>query len=250
VSPPIPIGVGRSRSAPAKGMQCMMLGSRALSLGCALLAALTPSLSRAQSDHGDLTALAVHINRTPQQSWPGYGVYLGNGLVLTAAHVVGDFAQMKPHVVIAGRDLPAELVKEGNFESVDLTLLSVDKTKLPVSLQMRRTPLCEHPPVAGERVIVAIPEKTAPSRILPRQAIPADLRGRFDTAIADVATTGNSGSGVFDAGDLCLLGIMSRKISVGQQPFKIGAPARIIDIAKYFVPAAQIKAFIPQDASF
>ena len=214
------------------------------------MAALTPTLSRAQSDHPDLTAFAVHINRTPQQSWPGYGVYLGNGLILTAAHVVGDFAQMKPHVVLAGQDLPAELVKEGSLESVDLTLLSIDKTKLPVSLQMRRTPLCEHPPVAGERVIVAIPEKTAPSRILPRHAIPADLRGRFDTAIADVASTGNSGSGVFDAGDLCLLGIISRKLSIVQQPLKIGAAARATDIAKYFVPAAQIKAFIPENASF
>jgi S1-C subfamily serine protease len=228
----------------------MTLGPKVLSLGCVLLPALTPTLSRAQSDHPDLTALAVHINRTPRQSWPGYGVYLGNGLILTAAHVAGDFAQTKPHVVIAGQDLPAELVKEGKLESVDLTLLSIDKTKLPVSLQMRRTPLCEHPPFAGERVTVAIPERTAPSHILPRQAIPADLRGRFDTAIADVATTGNSGSGVFDAGDLCLLGIMSRKISIVQQPLKIGAPARTTDIAKYFVPAAQIKAFIPQDASF
>jgi hypothetical protein len=32
--------------------------------------------------------------------------------------------------------------------------------------------------------------------------------------ISDVATTGNSGSGVFDAGQKCLLGIMSRKITV------------------------------------
>ena len=148
----------------------------------------------------------MHINRTPQQPWPGYGVYLGNGLILTAAHVAGDVAQTKPHVLIAGQDLPAALVKQGSLESVDLTLLSVDGTKLPVGLQMRRTPLCEHPPYAGERVVVAIPEGTAPSRVLPRQAIPADLRGRFDTAIADVATTGNSGSGVFDAADLCLLG--------------------------------------------
>jgi hypothetical protein len=115
---------------------------------------------------------------------------------------------------------------------------------------MRRTPLCARPPFAGERVVVAIPEGTAPSRILPRQAIPADLRGRFDTAIADVATTGNSGSGVFDAGDLCLLGIMSRKISVTSPPLIVGAPARTTDIAKYFVPAAQIKAFIPSNVSF
>jgi hypothetical protein len=229
----------------------MTVAARVLGVGCAALAvALTPVPVRAQSDHSALTALAVHINHTPQQPWPGYGIYLGNGLVLTASHVAGDFAQTKPHVVIAGQDLPAALVKQGSLDSVDLTLLSVDGTKLPVGLQMRRTPLCERPPFAGERVVVAIPEGTAPSRILPRQAIPADLRGRFDTAIADVATTGNSGSGVFDAGDLCLLGIMSRKISVTSPPLIVGAPARTTDIAKYFVPAAQIKAFIPSNVSF
>jgi S1-C subfamily serine protease len=229
----------------------MTVAAKVLSLGCAALAiALTPTLGRAQSDHADLTAFAVHINRTPQQPWPGYGVYLGNGLILTAAHVAGDVAQTKPHVVIAGQDLQAALVKQGSLESVDLTLLSVDGTKLPVGLQMRRTPLCEHPPYAAERVVVAIPEGTAPSRVLPRQAIPADLRGRFDTDIADVATTGNSGSGVFDAANLCLLGIISRKISIVQRPLKLSAPARTMDIAKYFVPAAEIKAFIPQNVSF
>ena len=229
----------------------MTVAARVLGVGCAaLLVALTPVPVRAQSDHSAPTALAVHINHTPQQPWPGYGIYLGNGLILTASHVAGDFAQTKPHVVIAGQDLPAALVKQGSLDSVDLTLLSVDGTKLPVGLQMRRTPLCERPPFAGERVVVAIPEGTAPSRILPRQAIPADLRGRFDTAIADVATTGNSGSGVFDAGDLCLLGIMSRKISVTSPPLIVGAPARTTDIAKYFVPAAQIKAFIPSNVSF
>jgi hypothetical protein len=229
----------------------MTVAAKILGVGyAALTVALTPSLGRAQSDQAGLKALAVHINRTPQQPWPGYGVYLGNGLILTASHVAGDFAQTKPRVVIAGQDLPAGLVKEGSLESVDLTLLSIDRTKLPVGLQMRRTPLCERPPSAGERVVVAIPEGTAPSKVLPRQAIPADLRGRFDTAIADVATTGNSGSGVFDAADLCLLGIMSRKISVTSHPLNIGAPTRTIDIAKYFVPAAQIKAFIPQNVSF
>ncbi len=62
--------------------------------------------AQAQSDQADLKAFAVHINHTPQQPWPGYGVYLGNGLILTAAHVAGDVAQTKPHVVIAGQDLP------------------------------------------------------------------------------------------------------------------------------------------------
>jgi hypothetical protein len=202
------------------------------------------------SDAADLKSFAVHVNRTPKQAWPGYGVYLGNGLILTAAHVPGDFAQTKPHVVIAGEDLPASLVRQGSFEDVDLTLLAVDATKLPVRMQMRRMPLCDKAPYGGEPVIVAIPEGIARSHVLPSRAVPADLRGRFDTVIGDVATTGNSGSGVFDALNQCLLGIISRKISVNQRDAREGAPVRTMDIAKYFVPVDQIKEFIPGNVSF
>jgi hypothetical protein len=223
-----------------------------VTLGCAALAlVLAPAQVLAQSDDAELESLSVHINRTPQQPWPGYGVYLGNGLILTAAHVPGNVVETKPHVVIAGEDLPASLVKQGELAGVDLTLLSIDATKLPVRLRMRRTPLCSRESYAGEPVVVATPEGTARSRVLPRQAIPAELRGRFGTAIADVATTGNSGSGVFDAANLCLLGIISRKISIVQQGLKLGAPVRTTrDIAKYFVPAPDIKAFIPESVSF
>ena len=112
-------------------------------------------------------------------------------------------------------------------------------------------PLCERAPYAGEPVVVAVPEGTARSTVLPREAIPADVRGRFDTAIADVATTGNSGSGVFDAANLCLLGITCRKISVVQRGLRFGAPVTTTrDIAKYFVPAAVIKAFIPPGVTY
>ena len=62
--------------------------------------------------------------------------------------------------------------------------------------------------------------------------------------IRDVATTGNSGSGVFDAGQKCLLGIMSRKITVRLNT------AHEKDIAKYFVPASTIRAFIPTEYRF
>jgi hypothetical protein len=230
----------------------MTVAVKVLSLGCAALAAtLAPTAARAQSEDADLKAFAVHINRAPQQPWPGYGIYLGNGLILTAAHVPGNVALTKPHVVIAGQDLPAALIKQGDLDTIDLTLLSVDATKLPVRLQMRRMPLCGRAPYVGEAVVVAIPEGTARSRVLPPQAIPAELRGRFDTNIADVATTGNSGSGVFDAADRCLLGIISRKISVVQHALRLGAPAAATkDIAKYFVPAPVIKAFIPAGVSF
>ena len=98
--------------------------------------------------------------------------------------------------------------------------------------------------------MVATPEGTARSHVLPLSAVPANLRGRLDTLIADVATTGNSGSGVFDANNQCLLGIMSRKISVVQPGARFGAPGGVRDVAKYFVPVGEIKAFIPADVSF
>jgi len=42
------------------------------------------------------------------------------------------------------------------------------------------------------------------------ERLPINVR-KFNTVIADVATTGNSGSGVFDADRRCLLGIMKPK---------------------------------------
>jgi len=198
----------------------------------------------AQSTDDSLRIYAVNIIQDPPQSWTGYGIYLGKGLVLTAAHVVGSAARTKPSVRIAGMDLPAHAIKEGNLERVDLTLLAIDEQKLPVYLQMRRMSLCENQPWAGEPVIVAIPEGTARSQIMLPALLPAYVQKRFPTVIRDVATTGNSGSGVFDAGQKCLLGIMSRKITVRSNT------ADEKDIAKYFVPALTIRAFIPTEYRF
>jgi hypothetical protein len=79
---------------------------------------------------------------------------------------------------------------------------------------MRRMPLCEKNPWPGEPVIVAISEGTARSHIMSPLTLPFSIPRKFSTLIRDVATTGNSGSGVFDAGNKCLLGIMSRKLFV------------------------------------
>jgi hypothetical protein len=218
--------------------------------GVAFCVTLSPANALDQPTDADLKVYAVHVNRTPKQNWPGYGIYLGAGLVLTASHVPGNFADTKPHVVIAGQDLPSTLVKQGELEIVDLTLLAVDADQLPVSLRMRRMPLCARPPYPGERVVVVTPEGTARSSVLPPFVIPPSLRARFGTAIADVANTGNSGSGVFDADNRCLLGIISRKLSVFQQDSKLGSLPRTKDIGKYFVPSPEIKAFIPAGVSY
>jgi len=154
----------------------------------------------------------------------------------------------KPSVRIAGMDLPATAIREGNFERVDLTLLSIDEQKLPIYLQMRRMPLCDNKPWPGEPVIVAIPEGTARSHVMLPSLLPAEYQKRFSTVIRDVVTTGNSGSGVFDAGQKCLLGIISLKIY--QTPSNKAPESEHRDIAKYFVPASIIRTFIPPEYRF
>src|SRR5262249_12537903 len=53
---------------------------------------------------------------------PGHaGVYLENGLVITAAHVAGDYTR---GIRIDGMNVPAKLIKTG-FPQIDLALISV-----------------------------------------------------------------------------------------------------------------------------
>jgi hypothetical protein len=217
-----------------------------LVLATAALASL--GFAHAQPTDDSLRIYAVDILHDPPQPWTGYGIYLGRGLVITAAHVVGSASHANPIVRIAGMDLPAKAIKEGSVDRVDLTLLSIDDQKLPIYLQMRRMPLCEKPPWAGEPVIVAIPEGTARSRIMSPQWLPTDVRTKFPTVISDVAATGNSGAGVFDAAHKCLLGIMSKKISV--HTISADKESEQKDIAKYFVPASTIRAFVPTEYRF
>jgi len=202
--------------------------------------------SRADGPDDTLLAYAVHIHRTPMQSWgPGFGIYLGKGLFITAAHVVGRAWMTRPKVVIAGQEYPTSVIREGSFEGTDLTILSIEESLLPMRLRLRQTALCKAPPKPGENVVTVVPEGAVRSHILAPKQIPAGAR-KFSTAIADVANTGNSGSGVFDAQHRCLLGIMSRKISQSRtRPDTGKSEAR--DIGKYFVPAAEIAGFLPAD---
>jgi hypothetical protein len=108
---------------------------------------------------------------------------------------------------------------------------------------LRRLPLCQGKPWPGEEVISLSAQGPVRSHILSPNALPSDVK-RFSTVIRDVATTGNSGSGVFEAHRKCLLGIMSRKISQIRQRKGPGQKTTQ-DIAKYFVPSATIADFMP-----
>src|SRR6476660_4513285 len=89
-----------------------------------LIAAALAGPAHSQDADDALRLYAVHIDRTQQEPLHGYGMYLGNGFVITAAHVIGGGDATKPQVKIAGEYLRTEVVKDGNLNDVDLTLLS------------------------------------------------------------------------------------------------------------------------------
>jgi hypothetical protein len=146
-------------------------------------------------------------------------------------------------VVTEGEAFPTNVVKAGDFETIDLTLLSVNERTLPSRLALCRNPIYQRPPWPGETVITVVPEGTARSGVMSPKQLPVSAQ-EFDTVISDVAKTGNSESGVVDAEKKCLLGIMSRKISSNRTRKDTGY-SEVYDIAKYFVPTSIILEFIP-----
>jgi S1-C subfamily serine protease len=219
-----------------------MLTSR--TTAAAALAILSWQPAAAQDSDASIQATAVAINQTTQFR-AGTGVYLGNGFVLTASHVVGRALLREPRVTIAGQEMPAHIVKQDSFEQSDLALLAIDDQQLPLTLRQRRVLLCHAPPLPGQDVITVVPEAIVHSHVLSPVWLPLNAR-QYKTVISDVARTGNSGSGVFDAKNKCLLGIMSRKIS---EILIHGAAdeKQTLDIAKYFVPVSVIEAFLPKE---
>src|SRR5438552_18334395 len=225
---------------------------RAAVLVSVIMAITTLAMAvQAQIPDDGVTIYAVNVVKTTpfQKPFTGYGIYLGKGAVLTAFHVIGRWGFLKkPHVLIAGQDLPARIIREGSLRQVDLTLLSVDETRLPVSLRLRLNPLCRHSPKAGDHVVIAVPGLATRDQIISPLLIHQAIRKRFGTLISEVA---GSGSGVFDVERKCLLGIISRaipKYDYQEQDGKfIAEPA---GHAGYFVPASEIAEFIPAEFRF
>lgn len=212
-------------------------------IGCFL-----PGSAPAQSTDDDLRIYAVNVLKTPpfERQITGYGIYLGQGIVITAAHVVGHWPLFThPRVLIAGQDLPARVIKNGSFETTDLALLSVEETALPMKLRLRRNPLCNESPTIGSEVINVIPEGTTRARVISPLSIPAQLRKRFDTLIDSPK---DSGSGLFDAERKCFQGIMSGKVQkYHHQLENVRIRGYMDGYAGYFVSAAKIAKFIPSD---
>ncbi len=194
-----------------------------------------------------LRIYGVNVVRTPpfEKRFFGYGVYLGEGLVLSAAHVVGSLPKLYSplHILIAGLDLPATILREGSPEHIDLALLSVDQERLPVSLRLRRNPLCKDVLRVGTNVIVVYPERTARSQIISPRLVPTQYRSKYPTLITEPQ---GSGSGVFNAERKCLIGIMSAQVpKYAYQNDSRRISFREDGLAGYFAPAVNGTNFIP-----
>jgi hypothetical protein len=220
----------------------------AAGLGLLAMTQIFASVNAQTTDDDSLKIYAVNVAKTPpfKKQYTGYGIYLGQGTVITAAHVVGHWPFFThPRVLVAGLDLPAQVLKLGSAEQVDLALLAVDQTQLPVSLRLRRNPLCHMPLVVGMEVIDVVPERTSRARIISTLSIAPILRDRFDTLIDHVE---GSGSGIFDARRKCLLGIASAEVLRYNSQMRNGQVRyRPADFAGYFVSAAKIAKFLPED---
>jgi hypothetical protein len=202
------------------------LKSRAVVIG---LVCLAVGGARAQPADNWVQDYVVQFLSGKEQNPFGAGVYLGNGLVITAAHVVGSTRGVRIDAV----DVPARLVRRGSFPELDLSLISMDERTFPSSLTERRMPLCQEQPPVGAPVILAAPQGITRSSIASPLPSPV-ARTRWPTLISDVETSGKSGSGVFDAENKCLLGILSQLISNYERK----------PIGTYFVPASVIQPFV------
>jgi len=224
---------------------------RPASLALLSLACLLGQVSPARAENLGAQSYLLTLDRLPRHSWAGFGVYLGDGKILTAEHVIGEPPRSIPDAEIAGVTLPTTLVRRGRFEDIDLAELSVDPNALPEPIKsLPPLPICAADPIMGTFVEVVTPNGIAPSHIVSSDVLPPELFSpaviaEFPTLIADVYSTGNSGSGVFDPGQACLLGIISRKIELTRTEFVNGLPVKHVEpLAKYFVGPIVIRRFL------
>jgi hypothetical protein len=218
---------------------------------CCLLAfatLLSPSPGYAQNPEDSLAIYAATITKTVPFREPivGYAIYLGRGEVISAAHVVGRWQFLtRPKVQIAGIELSTTVLKMGSADGdgIDIALLKIDESKLPVSLRLRLNPICTTAPVVGEEVFAVVPNRVVPTHIFSPEFVPEEYRRQYNTLLPSVVTT--SGSGIFRGRSKCLLGIQSK--SVPKFKYTRQANSVVVEsdgVAGYFVPATQIRDFL------
>jgi hypothetical protein len=163
----------------------------------------------------------------------GSGVFLGGGLILTAAHVVKINPQDPDVSVIMDGWKTAAKVAAIAPNGLDLALLKIDPAEVSAQRKaLGAVHLCAAPSVANQPVIVVAQGTVSLSKTIAAPIQTPALTGDWTDILATGYGHGASGGGVFDAGTGCLIGIII-----------IEATAPGIALTE-FLPAAKIAPFL------
>ena len=201
-----------------------------LAAGAALASPPTPETAgvRVEKAAGD----GVHYAQ-------GSGVLIGEGLVLSAAHVLKYNPQdPKVTVLMAGWRVDGTLVSLGGPDTADLALVKVEHAAMPAALRdVPPVPVCTRNAAINQPMVVAAQGEVGPAMTAGLPAKPAAGRD-WTTLLTPAYHQGASGGGVFDAREGCLAGIIVQEVSGYAAP---NTP--FVDMT-VFVPASEIAAFL------
>ena len=170
----------------------------------------------------------------------GSGVFLANGLVLTAAHVV-KFAPENPKVtvIIDGWRIEGALVLDGQSENLDLALIKIPiKALSPARRNRKPVSVCLQNPGPSQKVVVAALGKVSDAVTVPTPITSDGQTGNWTNLLSTGYHQGSSGGGVFNIAQNCLWGILNLELSGPSL-----TDGHIIDLSA-FVPASRITPFL------
>lgn len=171
----------------------------------------------------------------------GSGVFLGNGLVLTAGHVVSvDPGVSKVTIIMDGWRMDGAIVRMGDGKKLDLALIRLDPRVLsPERKAQSSVPVCEANPGINQAVSVAslgtVTKATTIST--PITSYGESVKG-WTNLLATGFRQGDSGGGVFDPARNCLWGVIAMELSG-----RLKSTGRYVEMTG-FVPATDIGAFL------
>jgi S1-C subfamily serine protease len=186
------------------------------------------------------SALGVHVQKAAGDGVHfshGQGIYIGGGLVLTAAHVV-NYDPAHPGVTIRldGALVRGEVIFDSLQKDTDLALIKLEASALSAKRrQQAYVAVCARN-AAPERKVLVVQELDVKQSV----TLDAPLRtiGKDGTNILMMPVRpGNSGTGVFDQESGCLLGVVLQEAG--------GAlDGRRLDDVAIFSPSSSIAPFL------
>lgn len=172
----------------------------------------------------------------------GSGVFLGRGLVLTAAHVVSvDPGNRQVTVLLDGRRVDGVLVRDGQAQKLDLALIRLkDEDLSPQRRDQPLVPVCPANPEPSQPVTVVAMGQSVTAFTIPKGLTSDGREESWTNLLATGFKQGNSGGGVFSIRQKCLWGIVN--LELGGVSKTTGKPIELTA----FVPAARITPFLEE----